>query len=201
VEGPVLKLSVTFSCKNRRSASIKIKQSRSHFLGSRYWYVFPNYGRGVRKLYIGVASDSLARRQCFRLAYDSQYRKGPRYARCCLRAIMNATKRDPVCFVNRCITDCPAGRNRAFLKYRNEKINHNANHQTQTDTAEVQKTFLAFREQCIWLQISFNTVVMLDESGEKTSNILFQAASHFFTDPNHILPEYDYHQTCRLAFF
>ena len=66
-------------------------------------------------------------------------------------------------------------------------------------TTELQQTFLAFREQCIWLQKCFNTYRALYESGEGTSAVLFHSAGNFFKDLNVILIEYCYSQICRLT--
>lgn len=64
---------------------------------------------------------------------------------------------------------------------------------------ELEKTFLTFREQCIWLQICYNTQIALFDSGEKTTEVLASAAPRFFQDLNLILVEYCLLQVCRLT--
>lgn len=66
-------------------------------------------------------------------------------------------------------------------------------------TPDLEKTFLTFREQCIWLQTCYNTHAALFESGEKTTRILSSAAHLFFRDLNLILVEYCLLQVCRLT--
>lgn len=63
----------------------------------------------------------------------------------------------------------------------------------------LEETFLAFREQCIWLQTCFNTYVGLYESGEETSGVMSAAAPLFFHDLNLILGAYCLLQVCRLT--
>lgn len=67
------------------------------------------------------------------------------------------------------------------------------------DSNELQETFLAFREQCIWLQTCFNTYYALYESGDETLRVLSETAPLFFHDLNHILIEYCILQICRLT--
>ena len=80
VMDPVLKLSVSYRWNDGKEAALKLQATRPNFGGARYWYVCPHCDRRVRKLYIDDRSHSMACRRCFRLIYDSQYRKGPRHA-------------------------------------------------------------------------------------------------------------------------
>jgi hypothetical protein len=50
--------------------------------------------------------------------------------------------------------------------------------------------FLAFREQCIWLQTCYNTYRHLYESGQDSLDLMDRTASVFFHDLNTILIEY-----------
>jgi len=63
----------------------------------------------------------------------------------------------------------------------------------------LQETFIAFREQCIWLQTCFDTYTALYESGEDTENLMLATAPHFFHDLNLILIEYCFLQICKLT--
>ncbi|WP_340115609.1 hypothetical protein [Pelagibius sp. 7325] len=64
---------------------------------------------------------------------------------------------------------------------------------------ELQRTFIAFREECIWLRNCYNTYAALFESGEDTSRLLHQTAAHFFHDLNRILIEYVILQACKIT--
>ena len=66
-------------------------------------------------------------------------------------------------------------------------------------TPDLEKAFLAFREQCIWLQTCYDMYAALFESGENTTSVLVEAAPLFFHDLNHILVEYCRLQVCRLT--
>jgi hypothetical protein len=66
-------------------------------------------------------------------------------------------------------------------------------------TSHLKDTFLVFREQCIWLQTSFNTYAALYESGESTHRVMSATAPLFFHDLNLILVEYCLLQVCRLT--
>ena len=64
---------------------------------------------------------------------------------------------------------------------------------------DLQKTFEAFRGQCIWLQCCFNTFQDLYESDDETGELLHSTAAHFFHDLNEILREYVILQVCKLT--
>ena len=64
---------------------------------------------------------------------------------------------------------------------------------------DLQKTFEAFREQCIWLRCCFNTFQDLYETDDETSELLHSTAAHFFHDLNEILREYVILQVCKLT--
>ena len=64
---------------------------------------------------------------------------------------------------------------------------------------DLQKTFEAFREQCIWLRCCFNTFQDLYETGDETSELLHSNAAHFFHDLNEILREYVILQVYKLT--
>lgn len=66
-------------------------------------------------------------------------------------------------------------------------------------THDLEETFLAFREQCIWLQTCFNIYTALFEADEKTTTVLASTAPLFFHDLNLILVEYCLLQVCRLT--
>ncbi len=59
--------------------------------------------------------------------------------------------------------------------------------------------FLAFRQECIWLQATLNTFSTLFESGTETLELLEAAAPAFFRDLNLILHEHFVLQACRLT--
>ena len=67
------------------------------------------------------------------------------------------------------------------------------------NTNNLQETFLAFREQCIWLQSCFDTYKALYESGEDAEKLMAATAPHFFHDLNLILIEYCLLQICKLT--
>jgi len=60
-------------------------------------------------------------------------------------------------------------------------------------------TFFAFRDQCIWLRICYNTFAALFEHEHRPEDLLSRTAPQFFTDLNHVLREYCWLQTCRLT--
>ena len=64
---------------------------------------------------------------------------------------------------------------------------------------KISETFLAFREQCIWLQTCFNTYETLFEGGPETEELLARTAPLFFHDLNRILVEYCLLQVCKLT--
>ena len=64
---------------------------------------------------------------------------------------------------------------------------------------DLQKTFEAFREQCIWLRCCFNTFQDLYETDDETSELLRSTATHFFHDLNEILRDYIILQVCKLT--
>ena len=64
---------------------------------------------------------------------------------------------------------------------------------------DLQGMFLAFREQCIWLQCCYNTYAALYESGDETKDVLQASASKFFGDLNIILIEYILLQVCKIT--
>lgn len=69
----------------------------------------------------------------------------------------------------------------------------------QTDTERLREAFLAFREQCIWLQTCYNIYAVLFESDQSTKEILSGTAQLFFGDLNLILIEYCLLQVCKLT--
>lgn len=64
---------------------------------------------------------------------------------------------------------------------------------------QLQRTFLAFREQCIWLQTCYNIYAALFESEKSTKDLLSSTAPLFFHDLNLVLVEYCLLQVCRLT--
>lgn len=66
----------------------------------------------------------------------------------------------------------------------------------RTHTVE---SFLALRQECIWVQSCFNTFCMLFDSGTGTLTVLEQAAPAFFRDINIILLEHFTLQVCRIT--
>jgi hypothetical protein len=77
---PVITKTVTLYWNNGTSISVKLATTRPNYGGTRYWFKCPHCNRRVRKLYAGAGIGVLACRTCFGLVYDSQYRKGPRFA-------------------------------------------------------------------------------------------------------------------------
>lgn len=63
----------------------------------------------------------------------------------------------------------------------------------------LRETFLAFREQCIWLQTCYNTYAALFESDQPTKEILSRTAQTFFDELNIIFIEYCLLQVCKLT--
>ncbi len=61
------------------------------------------------------------------------------------------------------------------------------------------ESFLALRQECVWLQSCFNTFCALFESSEETSTVLQQSAPAFFRDINLILLEHFVLQVCRIT--
>ncbi len=66
-------------------------------------------------------------------------------------------------------------------------------------TTDLKNTFLAFRDQCIWLRTCFNTFTALYESGDATDQVLTRTAPLFFHDLNLILVDYCLLQICKLT--
>jgi hypothetical protein len=80
VPDPILKLSVTCGWADGTNTTVRLQTTSPHFGGRRYWFVCPNCSRIMRKLYPHTASHSMACRKCLGLVYNSQYRKGSKYA-------------------------------------------------------------------------------------------------------------------------
>ena len=59
---------------------IGLATTRPHFGGSRYWYVCPGCARRVAKLYCFEEDRQIRCRRCRGLVYETQYRKGRRWA-------------------------------------------------------------------------------------------------------------------------
>ena len=66
-------------------------------------------------------------------------------------------------------------------------------------TDKIREVFLAFREQCIWLQCCYNTYCQFFESDDETTNLLETTAHLFFHDLNNILIEYILLQVCKIT--
>ena len=66
-------------------------------------------------------------------------------------------------------------------------------------TEQVQTGFLAFPDQCIWLQCCYNTYCELFESDKETTRILQDAANIFFHDLNTIFIEYIILEVCKIT--
>ena len=64
---------------------------------------------------------------------------------------------------------------------------------------ELQKLFLSFRDQCIWMRCCYNTYSELYESGDRTKEVLQASAPRFFQDLNAILIEYVLLQICKIT--
>ena len=77
---PVVTHTVSYRWDDGKEFGVGLNITRPYFGGNRYWFVCPNCGRQARKLYTVAESHSVACRRCFGLVYDSQYRKGSRYA-------------------------------------------------------------------------------------------------------------------------
>ncbi len=70
---------------------------------------------------------------------------------------------------------------------------------THTTPEDAQRTFLAFREECIWLRICYNTYADLYESGDQVIETLSVTANIFFGDLSRILSEYFCLQACKIT--
>ena len=66
-------------------------------------------------------------------------------------------------------------------------------------TSELEKLFVKFQKQCVWLRICYNTYHALYESGARTEKILRDSAPWFFHDLNTILIEYVHIQICKIT--
>lgn len=64
---------------------------------------------------------------------------------------------------------------------------------------EIRRTFVAFREECIWVQTCFNTFQALYQGGEKVDSLLRKTAAAFFEELNTVLVEYWFLIVCRLT--
>lgn len=67
------------------------------------------------------------------------------------------------------------------------------------NTEELQRSFRAFREQCIWIRCCYNTYAALYESGSEVRDVLSTVANIFFSDLNRILIEYCWLQMCKIT--
>ena len=67
------------------------------------------------------------------------------------------------------------------------------------NTNELQKLFIAFREQCIRIRCCYNTYHALYESDDRTKRILIDSAPIFFYDLSYILTEYVHMQVCKIT--
>lgn len=65
--------------------------------------------------------------------------------------------------------------------------------------AEVRQTFIAFRNECIWMQTCFNTFHALYHGGSEVDEVLRNAAPIFFVELNTVLAEYWVLIVCRLT--
>ena len=70
---------------------------------------------------------------------------------------------------------------------------------SRMNTNELQKLFIAFREQCIWIRCCYNTYHTLYESNDRTKRILIDSAPIFFDDLNSILREFILLQICKIT--
>ena len=61
------------------------------------------------------------------------------------------------------------------------------------------ESFLALRQECVWIQSCFNTFYTLFESGAEALTVLDQSAPAFFRDINLILQEHFMLQVCRVT--
>ena len=66
-------------------------------------------------------------------------------------------------------------------------------------SSHIVESFLALRQECIWVRSCFNTFCTLFESGNETLTVLEQAAPAFFRDINLILLEHFTLQVCRIT--
>lgn len=66
-------------------------------------------------------------------------------------------------------------------------------------TGEIERFFLHYREQCIWLRCCYNTYVDLYESGDQALKVLENSAQMFFQDLNNILIDYLILQICKIT--
>ena len=66
-------------------------------------------------------------------------------------------------------------------------------------TSELEKIFVAFREQCIWLRRCYDMYCALYESNDRTKKILTASALWFFHELNIILTEYFPLQVCKIT--
>lgn len=64
---------------------------------------------------------------------------------------------------------------------------------------ETRRTFVAFREECIWVQTCVNTFQSLYQGGSKVDSLLRKSAAAFFTELNIVLVEYWVLIVCRIT--
>jgi hypothetical protein len=64
---------------------------------------------------------------------------------------------------------------------------------------ELQRTFLAFREECMWLRRCYDMDGTLFESGSENTRTLKMTAGSFFDDLSRILSEYFLHLACKIT--
>jgi hypothetical protein len=64
---------------------------------------------------------------------------------------------------------------------------------------EIRRTFVAFREECIWVQTCFNTFQALYHGGLHVDALLHRSAATFFKELNIVLVEYWVLIVCRLT--
>lgn len=70
---------------------------------------------------------------------------------------------------------------------------------THASLDEIRRTFVAFREECIWVQTCFNTFQALYQGGAKVDSLLRKSAAAFFEELNTVLVEYWVLIVCRLT--
>ncbi|MCH7936298.1 MAG: hypothetical protein IH994_04290 [Proteobacteria bacterium] len=63
----------------------------------------------------------------------------------------------------------------------------------------LQQSFSAFREECIWLRCCYNTYAALYESDQEVLEALSSTANIFFGDLNKIFIEYIWLQACKIT--
>jgi hypothetical protein len=80
VPDPIQKLSVSVQWSNGVTSSIGLITTCPNYGGIRYWLICPHCGRRVRKLYAGSEIGAIVCRTCYGLVYETQYRKGSKYA-------------------------------------------------------------------------------------------------------------------------